>query len=43
MNVESNRHRAQESKMKSCEPIKDNSNMRMLVNQPTKRRNTIPW
>jgi hypothetical protein len=43
MNVESNRQRAQESKMKSCEPIKDNSNMRMLVNQPTKRRNTIPW
>ena len=41
--VETNRKRVQESKMKSCQPIIDNSNMQMLVNQPTKRRNTIPW
>lgn len=41
--VEANRKRVKESKMRSCQPIQDDNQFEFLIDQPTKRINTIPW
>lgn len=41
--VEANRKKFDESKKNFCKPIKDTGSMEFLVDQPTKRINTVQW
>lgn len=41
--IEANRKKINESKKNFCKPIKNVGSMNMVVNQPTKRINTVEW
>ena len=42
-NIESNRRKISENKKKFCKPIKNIGSKELIVDQPTKRINTIQW